>query len=77
MAQGIDVGVHAHGDARDAAEALGDRLDARELARRFHVDRLDAEADGAFELGRRLPDAGEDDGRGCEARLDRQLDFPA
>ena len=55
---------------------LGDRFDARELAGRLDVDGLQAERDGAFELVGRLADAGEDDGRGREPRLARQLDLP-
>ena len=52
MAAGIDVGVHADRHAGDRAEPRGDRFDARQLAGRFDVDRLQPERDGAFELRR-------------------------
>ena len=61
MALRVDVGIHPDRDARDGALSRGNRFDARQLARRFDVDGLQTERHGAFELGHRLPDAGEDD----------------
>ena len=57
----IDVGVQPNGNARRPSEPRRDRFDARQLARRFDVDRLQREPHGAFELLRRFADAGEDD----------------
>ena len=45
MALGVDVGVDAHRDAHRAAQARADRLEPRQLARRFDVDRLEPERD--------------------------------
>ena len=61
MAFRVDVGVHANGDARDAAHSRGNGFDARELARRLDVDRFEIERDGALELRVGLADAVEHD----------------
>ena len=57
-----------------------DRLDARQLAGRFDVDRLQTERHRALELGRRLADAGEDDvararSRPCARRSISQIEL--
>src|SRR5437016_5341537 len=76
MAPGVDVRIDAHRHARGAAEARRDLFDARELARRFDVDRLDAERDRALELRGRFADAGEHDVGGREACSPRDVDLP-
>ena len=63
-------------DACSRAEPCRDRFDARELAGRLDVDRLQAERHGALELGGRLADAGEDDVGRRKPGLARQLDLP-
>ena len=75
MALRVDVGVDAQRDAR--AHALRDRalIDAIELARRFDVDREQAQRDGAIDLGRALADAGEHDLIGTEPAAHRDVDF--
>ena len=76
MAFRVDVRVDADGDARDASEPRGDRLEPRQLARRLDVDGLQPEGDGAFELLGRLADAGEDDLRRLESGAPRDFDLP-
>ena len=55
MALRVDIGIDAHGDPRRASEALGDRLDPRQLAGRLDVDRFEPERHRAFELALDLP----------------------
>ena len=72
----VDVGIDAERDACGRAEPRRDRFDARELADRLDVDRLEAQRHGALELGGRLADAGEDDVGRRKPGLARQLDLP-
>ncbi len=76
MAPGVDVGVDADGDAGGAAETCGDGLDPRQLASRLHVDRLQPERHGCFELRWRLADAGEDDVVRLEPHATGDIDLP-
>ena len=76
MALRIDVGVDAQRHARHQPQPRGDRFDATKLPHRLDVDRLETERHGAFELGGRLADAGEDDVGGRKARLASELDLP-
>jgi hypothetical protein len=69
MALGIDIRVDAHRDAHRSPEPRPDRLEARQLAGRFDVDRLDPERHRRLELLRCLADAGEDDLRRREPAL--------
>src|SRR5262249_12184845 len=76
VAPRVDVRVEADRDPRHAIEPLRDRFDTRQLAGGLDVDRLHAERDGAFELRRRLADAGEHDLRRVVSGSTRGLDLP-
>ena len=75
MAPGVDVGIHAQRHAHAPAVGDGELVEAIELARRFDVDGVHVEGDGAGELRRRLADAGEDDVSGGEAAAQRHVDL--
>ena len=72
----VDVGVDADRHASHAPLARGDRLDPIELARRFDVDRLEAERHSAVELRSRFPDARKHNVRGLKPGLAGELNFP-
>ncbi len=76
MALGVDVRIHADGDASGPPQALGDRLNPRQLACRFDVDGLQPERHGAFELAARFADAGKHDVLRLESDAPRQINFP-
>ena len=75
VALGVDVGIDAQRDARPDALRDGALIDAIELARRLDVDRQQAQRDGAIDLGRALPDAGEHDLIGPEPAAHRDVHF--
>ena len=52
---------YAQRHARDQSQPGRDGFNAGQLPHRLDVDRLQAERDGALELGGRLADAGEHD----------------
>ena len=75
MAARVDVGIDAQRDARRRPLRLGELVEAVQLARRFDVDRLEAERDRPRQLVGALADAGEHDLTGVKAAAQRDIDF--
>ena len=76
MTPGVDVGIDANRHSGVVLHAGRDGFDPRELARRFDVDRLESQRDGAFELGVRLAHAGKHDVRWREASPASDVELP-
>ena len=75
MGAGVDIGIHAHRDSGTDTSCLRGPIDSLQLSRRFGVDRLEVELNGAFDLIRRLADTAEHDVGGIETGAHRELDL--